>query len=274
MRYAMDSTIQSCSARRGTNGNIGKANMSTATSSATMPARAPAWAATIGRVSNYVMNDFGGGPRPWKLAWVINFQKLGTLPILAGSIAWYHNTRIAAWIYLAMHGASCLVWLIKDRAFPDPNFQKRITIGAGVASFVSVLGWYWVFGWLLISGVSRAVYPLPEYAWFGFCISICILGNVLMIASYAQKYFTLRVQRTLITDGMYRFIRHPNYLGEMMVYGSFALMVWHWIPFVVLAWVWGGMFAVNITLTEASLSRYPEFAQYRKHSWWLLPPLF
>ena len=55
-----------------------------------------------------------------------------------------------------------------------------------------------------------------------------------------------------------RFVRHPNYLGEMMIYGSFALMVWHWLPFVVLAWVWGGMFAVDMTLKEASMSRYPE----------------
>jgi hypothetical protein len=30
---------------------------------------------------------------------------------------------------------------------------------------------------------------------------------------------------------MYRFIRHPNYLGEMMIYSSFALMVWHRLAF-------------------------------------------
>ena len=35
------------------------------------------------------------------------------------------------------------------------------------------------------------------------------------IASDAQKYFTLRLKRGLITDGMFRFIRHPNYLGEI-----------------------------------------------------------
>src|SRR5262249_10672250 len=141
--------------RGGSDGILQGPNMATGTASATDPAKALAWAAAIGRVTNHVMNDLGGGPRPWKLAWVINFQKLGTLPILAGSIARYHNTSVAAWIYLAMHGASCLVWLIKDMAFPDPNFQKRITIGAASASFVSVLGWYWIFGWLLISGVAR-----------------------------------------------------------------------------------------------------------------------
>ena len=51
-----------------------------------------------------------------------------------------------------------------------------------------------------------------------------------MIAADAQKYFTLRVKRGLITDGVHRYVRHPNYLGEMMIYGSFALMVWHWLP--------------------------------------------
>ena len=40
------------------------------------------------RVTNYLVNDFGGGPRPWKLAWVINFQKLGTFPLLGFLIAW------------------------------------------------------------------------------------------------------------------------------------------------------------------------------------------
>ena len=85
-------------------------------------------------------------------------------------------------------------------------------------AFLGVLGWYWVFGWLLISGVSQ-----------------------------------------------------PNYLGEIMIYGSFAMMVWHWLPFVVLAWIWLGIFAVNMIMKEASMSRYPEWAAYKKRTWWLIP---
>ena len=92
-----------------------------------------------------------------------------------------------------------------------------------------------------------------------------------MIAADAQKYFTLRIKRGLITDGMYRFIRPPNYLGEMMTYGSFALLVWHWLPILVLAWVWGGLFAVNIRLKEASMSRYSDWDQSKEHTWLLLP---
>ena len=116
-------------------------------------------------------------------------------------------------------------------------------------------------------------YPLPDGAWFALCITLCMLGTAVMMAADAQKFYTLRERRGLITDGMFRYVRHPNYLGEMMVYGSFALMVWHWLPVVVLAWVWVGIFAVNMVLKEASMARYPEWAAYRARTGWLLPGL-
>lgn len=166
-----------------------------------------------------------------------------------------------------------MAWCGSSRIWPFPiGFgQVRVTIGGGINAFLSVLLWYWVFGWLLISGTSQPHYPLPDYSWFCLCISLCILGCVIMVAADAQKYYTLRLQRGLITDGMHKYVRHPNYLGEMMIYASFALMVWHWLPVVVLAWIWLGLFAVNMVLKEASMSRYVEWTAYKKSTWWLVP---
>jgi protein-S-isoprenylcysteine O-methyltransferase Ste14 len=237
-------------------------------------AAAPRWALAMRRLTDHLAHDFLGGPRPWKMAWVIDFQKTGTFLFLGALIWYYRSWSPAAWVYLAMHGSYGLVWVLKDLAFPDPRWQRRITIAAGFNLFAMVLGWYWVFGWLLISGTVRPRYPLPEPAWFCLCISLCIVGCAVMIAADAQKHFTLRLRPGLITDGVHRWVRHPNYLGEMMVYGSFALMVWHWLPALVLAWVWTAVFAVNMVLKEASLARYPEWAAYRKRSWWLVPFLF
>lgn len=241
------------------------------------PAAAPAWAARLRVVNDRMMFELLGGPRPWKLSWVINFQKAGTFPVLA-LLMWHYSattpaaTSPAAWVYLALHGSYGMVWLLKDLAFPDPAWQRRATIGGGLVT-LTVLVLYWSFGWLLISGTAQPSYPLPDMPWFTLCISLCILGCSLMIAADAQKYFTLRVRRGLITDGVHRYVRHPNYLGEMMVYGSFALLVWHWWPVVVLAVVWGGLFATNMVMKEASLSRYPGWADYRRRSWWLVPYL-
>jgi hypothetical protein len=126
--------------------------MSTTVISTPVSGKAPAaWAQTMRRWTDYLTNDLGGGPRVWKLTWVINFQKAGTIPLLVFFVAWYHNTTTAAWIYLAMHGTYALVWIIKDVAFPDRSWQARITILGGINAFISVLGWSWVFGWLLIS---------------------------------------------------------------------------------------------------------------------------
>lgn len=252
--------------------------MSTVPSAVNTPSAAPAWAVALRRFNNHVMYDLGGGPRPWKFSWIINFQKAGTFLFL-GLLMWLYADRTpaatapAAWIYLAMHGSYGLAWLLKDTTFPDPGWQVRITLGGGLVALFG-LGMYWSFGWLLISGTAQPDYPLPEGAWFCLCVSLCLLGTVVMIAADAQKYFTLRVKRGLITDGMHRYVRHPNYLGEMLVYGSFALMVWHWLPALWLAVVWGGLFAVNMAMKEASMSRYPDWAAYRRRSWWLVPGLF
>ena len=232
---------------------------------------APAWAAWMRRVTDYISRDFLGGPRPWKLAWVINFQKAGTFVFYALLMALYPRHSTAIWVYVAMHGAYGLVWLMKDLAFPDPSWQQRVTLGGGINAFLTVLGPYWLFGWLLISGTVLPRYPLPQNAWFALCITLCVLGVAIMMAADAQKFYTLRVRRGLITDGMFRYVRHPNYLGEMMIYGSFALMVWHWIPVLVLTWVWLGLFAVNMVMKEASMSRYPEWAAYKKRTWWVVP---
>jgi hypothetical protein len=231
----------------------------------------PKLAAFIAGLVSYLSEDALGGPRPWKLSWVINFQKGGTFIFIAALMWLYQNDSAAAWLYLALHGSYGFVWLFKDVCFPDPRWQKRVTITGGLLSFFGVLAWYWFTGWLLISGTVDPTYPLPEFAWYALCVTLCILGSVIMMVADAQKYYTLRIKKGLIDDSIHRYIRHPNYLGEMMIYGSFALLVWHWIPFLILGFIWTLLFAVNMIMKEASMSRYPEWAAYKKRSWWIIP---
>ena len=155
---------------------------------------APGWVVAMGRLSRYIMNDYGGGPRVLKLAWIINFQKLTTIPMLVLLMHHYGNASVAAWIYLALQGSYALVWLVKDLAFPDAKFHQPATIGAGIASLITVLGWYWLLGWLMIARGRRTGYPFADDAWFSLCIGLCIVGCTIMIAADAQKYFTLRVR--------------------------------------------------------------------------------
>ena len=223
------------------------------------------------KFADYLTTDFLGGPKPWKFAWVINFQKAGTFLFVAALMWFYQNNTVAAWIYLALHGSYGLVWLIKDVSFPDSSWQRKITIGSGLVAFFGVLFWYWVIAWLLISQPLTPDYPLPDNIWFAICISLCVLGCVIMIAADAQKYYTLKFNKQLITDGVHKYIRHPNYLGEIMIYGSFGLLAWHCLAAVILFSVWLLVFVPNMMAKERSLSRFPQWQAYKKRSGWLLP---
>jgi protein-S-isoprenylcysteine O-methyltransferase Ste14 len=224
------------------------------------------------RATTYLSEDFLGGSRLLKLAWVVNFQKGLTAVWVAGLMAAYGNTSTVAWVYLALHGSYGLCWLMKDAAFPDPRWQTRVTVGGGVMAFLLVLGPYWLFPWLLISGVLGSR-PEPAPALLAGAIALHTLGVAVMLSADSQKFFTRRYRPGLIGEGMWARTRHPNYLGEMMIYASYALLVRHWIPWAILAWVWTAIFLVSMLAQEASLSRYPGWAAYRARTGFLLPRL-
>lgn len=220
------------------------------------------------RLTRHLSEDFLGGPRPLRMADVINFQKGLTAPFVLGLMVLYDNFTTTAWVYLALHGSYGLLWLMKHRAFPDARWEKRITIGGALMAFLLVLGPYWVLPWLLVSRGTQASPPLLAAA-----IALHTVGVAVMLAADAQKHFTLRARPGLITDGMHARTRHPNYLGEMMLYGAYALLVQHWLAWAILAWVWTAIFLVNVLAQEASLGRHPGFAAWRARTGLLLPRL-
>lgn len=223
------------------------------------------------RLADYLTTDFLGGPRPWKLSWVINFQKAGTFVFVAALMWYYQNFSTAAFLYLALHGSYGFVWLLKDMCFPDQGWQKKVTIAGGLMAFFAVLFWYWVIAWLLIKQPETPDYPLADAIWFALCVSMCIFGCVIMTAADAQKFYTLKLQKGLIDSGIHKYIRHPNYLGEIMIYGSFGLLAWHWLVAVILCSVWLLVFVPNMVAKEKSLSRHPGWEAYKKRSGWISP---
>lgn len=105
-------------------------------------------------------------------------------------------------------------------------------------------------------------------------IATNITGIMLHYGSDAQKYFTLKYNQGLITEGFFSRSRNPNYLGEILIYLGFAMLAQHWLPFVILGVFVALVFFPNMLKKDQSLSRYPEFAAYKERSGLLLPKLF
>jgi protein-S-isoprenylcysteine O-methyltransferase Ste14 len=237
-----------------------------------IPSPAPALAQRLGALARWLSHDFLGGPRPLRFSTVVNLQKGGTVLFVGGLMALYRNRSAEAFVYLGLHGSYGLAWLIKHLAFPDRRWNGRVTLGGAFLTFALVLGPYWLAPWLLVSG---ALGPRPEAstALLGLCVFVHTLGVAVMLAADSQKHFQLEAGPRLLTGGMFARTRNPNYLGEMMIYGSYALLVRHGLPWLVLAWVWGMVFVPNMLLKDASLSRYPGWAEYRARTGLLLPRL-
>lgn len=238
----------------------------------TQKQEAPGWAIAVNAFNTYLSQDLLGGPRPVKTAWVINLHKFLTVFVVSLFMILFDNFSTAAWVYLALHGTYGFCWLLKHAAFRDPKWETRITFGSAIFLFL-LLGTYWVAPFLLISD-TLGNRPAPPIWLITFCVAFFVLGVTIMVASDCQKNITLKYRPGLITDGMFKFVRHPNYLGEMMLYASFALLVQHWIPWVVLAYWWTTVFFVNMLMIESSISRHPEWDAYKARTGRLLPLRF
>ena len=194
------------------------------------------------------------------------------LALMAYYSQWDNTT---AWVYLALHGTYGLLWVLKSFTFPDKQWEQETGIGYGLVIWGG-LSLYWIAPWLICSKGLEA----PPWM-LALCVFLFGLGVFWHFASDMQKHVTLTHKPGLFFDGLWAKSRNPNYFGELLIYLSFVLMPFvdvnggigweRWLPiaalvaFVSLVWV------PNMKRKDRSLSRYPEFADYKARSGWIFP---
>jgi protein-S-isoprenylcysteine O-methyltransferase Ste14 len=203
-----------------------------------------------------------------KLKHPVNLHKGLTALVILAMMATYHNFSTGSWVYLALHGGYGYLWLLKDRIYPDKRWEEDTSLGTGIIAFLA-LGLYWVAPWLLISSDVEPAAPLLAIAIFAN-----LLGIFLHYTSDAQKYYTLQYHPGLITEGFFARSRNTNYLGELLIYGSFALLSMHWLSFVILGVFAFAVFLPGMKQKDKSLSRHANFDSYKSQSGLLLPQFF
>ena len=206
---------------------------------------------------------------------LINAQKITTLFFILFLMCLYDNWSYTAFVYLALHGTYGYIWMIKHYAFPNKALFNPIkSIAEFMSIFILIFPLYWTIPYFAISGSigdNNQASPILIY----ICCVLFIVGIVIMMISDAQTHWILKYQqpRQLITEGMNKYIRHPNYLGETMLYLSFVLLSRHWFPFIVFL-IMCSLFYTNNIKKEKSLSRYKEWKQYKKETAMYIPFIF
>jgi protein-S-isoprenylcysteine O-methyltransferase Ste14 len=205
-----------------------------------------------------------------KQKYFIDSQKLVTGIFVLALMAVFHQLQNpTAWVYLALHGTYGTLWVMKGRIFPDRSWEQSCSLAYGLVIWAG-LCLYWVAPWLIMSqGIQTP-------AWYlGMCVFLYAMGVFLHFSADMQKYIALKEKPGhLITDGLFSRVRNMNYFGELLIYSGFGLLAMHWLPLLILlAWVFF-VWTPRMLRKDRSLSRYPEFADYRARTKLFIPFLF
>lgn len=230
----------------------------------------------LGRIANLPAGETSMGR-------MLEVHKALWLPAGICSMLVTNNYSPRATLMTGLFGAYGIVWVIKSNVYPDLNFyngqQARIKANGLVPMWVDYLtkfafvGVYFLYPVLSVTNTAE-LHPIV------ICLSslfFCI-GGFFHWAGDAQRYFQLKFKPgCLITDGFYAHVRHPSYLGEILMWISLTLLAG---PMNILSWfpvLWLVMITilVGVPTKEKSLSRYgDEFLQWKENVPMLLPRLF
>jgi protein-S-isoprenylcysteine O-methyltransferase Ste14 len=134
------------------------------------------------------------------------------------------------------------------------NFDK----GSLILLYGAITAGYAIGIPFAFSRYGRLEWGSPYLALCGLGVIVAGISLRVMAMRTLQEHFTYRVsigeQHELIEQGLYRYIRHPAYLGEVLV-----------CPFIA--------FTVRMNVEEKALLGHfaDRYEAYRKHTWRLLP---
>lgn len=191
---------------------------------------------------------------------------LAILAMMALHDAWSNPT---AWMYLGLHGTYGWLWVLKSRIFPDKTWEMEAGIGRG-SVIVAGLSLYWLAPWII---TSRGV-TVPPWM-YALVAALYALGVFLHFTSDMQKHTSLQLRPgQLVEGGMFRYIRNVNYLGELLIYLSFALLSLHVVPLLVLAAFVLAVWLPLMWRKDRSLARYEGFEEYSDRTSLFIPFLY
>ncbi len=121
---------------------------------------------------------------------------------------------------------------------------------------------------------------LPHWMdWLGIIIALLGLGFRIWSMSVLGRFYTrtLKVSesQTIVRTGPYRLIRHPGYLGSILIWVGVAASTTNGIILLFVLAVFLGVYVYRIQSEEKMLANaYPDYAEYRKHTWRLIPLVY
>lgn len=106
---------------------------------------------------------------------------------------------------------------------------------------------WWLYGLITVGyalsfaiGATKIGRMYPWNIWFVIGMGLVVMGLILRIFSILtlKQYFTYSVAKVenhkLIETGLYKFIRHPGYLGQLIIFLGISTSMSNWLSIIVM----------------------------------------
>ncbi len=155
------------------------------------------------------------------------------------------------------------------------QFDQRSTMFIVIAYFVCGIA---LLSATFLSKLKNATLPF-RVGWLGIVIALLGFGLRIWSMSVLGKFYTRTLKvvenQTIVREGPYRMIRHPGYLASILIWSGVALSTQVWIVLIVVLFVMFGVYIYRIQTEEKMLVQTnPDYADYRRRTWRLIPPVY
>jgi protein-S-isoprenylcysteine O-methyltransferase Ste14 len=214
----------------------------------------------------------GSARQGWRQLTAINLAKALTVVLLLVLAAVLGVRDMRQVLYLSLHISYCLWWLLEQWLFPERRrhlFSERV----GPAGFALAL----LFVGVLYSlpGLLAFLNPTPiSFAAVAVALGLFSFGSLINASADVQKSTAKAMGGGLVSDGIWRRVRHVNYLGDLLRYLSFAVVAgngWAYLVPVLVLLVYLQRIAQK---EEGMAAKYPEFRAWQQRSARLLPGIW
>ena len=192
----------------------------------------------------------------------------GGLAIAGGWFGWIPAPGLA--LRSVCLAAAFSVYYIRI-LFTEFVFLRR---GVSWSEAATVASWLLMIFLLLAiaGGTNRAAFAAAGFAGVALFVSGSAVNS---FAEHARHRWKQRAENRgkLYTGGLFRYSRHPNYLGDLVLFGGLCLVAGRWVTAIVPVVMLAGFVFVNIPMLDAHLrGRYgAAFEQYAARTRKLIP---
>jgi len=96
-----------------------------------------------------------------------------------------------------------------------------------------------------------------------------------VLGAFYTRMLKVAENQVIVQEGLYRIIRHPGYLGSILMWGGVAAATANWIVLVIVSIVMISAYTYRIENEEKMLvTTLADYSEYRSHTRRLIPFIF